>query len=55
LHNEELHNSYSFPNIIWQIKWRRRVGGTCSMVVVGKPEGKRPLDTPRRRWDRNGS
>jgi hypothetical protein len=29
--------------------------GHVNMVVVGKPEGKRPLDTPRRRWDQNGS
>jgi hypothetical protein len=29
LHNEELHILYSSPNIIRQIKSRRKVGGTC--------------------------
>jgi len=38
------------------------MGGTCSMygerrdvyrVLVGKPEGKRPLGRPRRRWEDN--
>jgi hypothetical protein len=24
-------------------------------VLMGKPEGKRPLERPRRRWDQNGS
>jgi hypothetical protein len=24
-------------------------------VLMGKPEGKRPLGRPRRRWDQNGS
>jgi hypothetical protein len=61
LHNEELHNLYSSPNIIRQIKSRRvrwaghvaRMGEDRKVykVLVGKPEGKRPLERPRRRWE----
>jgi hypothetical protein len=61
LHNGELHNLYSSPDIIRQIKSRRmRLAGnvTCMgegrniyRVLVGKPEGKRPLERPRRRWE----
>jgi hypothetical protein len=61
LHNEELHMLYSCPNIIRQIKSRkiRWAGHMARMeedrnvhkVLVGKPEGKRPLGRPRRRWD----
>jgi hypothetical protein len=57
----ELHNFYSLPNIIRQIKSRRmrwaghvaRVGEGRGVyrVLVGKPEGKRPLERPRRRWE----
>jgi hypothetical protein len=61
LHNEELHNLYSSPDIIRQVKSRRmrwaghvaRMGEerkVCN-VLVGKPEGKRPLGRPRRRWE----
>jgi hypothetical protein len=60
LHNEELHILYSFPNIR-QIKSRRmrwaghvaRMGEERKVykVFVGKPEGKRPLGRPRRRWE----
>jgi hypothetical protein len=57
LHNEELCNLYSFPNIITQIKSRMRWAGTWQAwkrkvykVFVGKPERKRPLRGPRRRW-----
>jgi hypothetical protein len=60
LHNEELHNLYSSPNIIRRIKSRRMrgVGHVARMgekrnvyrILVGKPEGKRPLGRPRRRW-----
>jgi transcription termination factor 2 len=60
LHNEELHNLYSSPNIIRMIKSRRmrwaghvaRMGETRNAyrIFVGKPEGKRPLGRPRRRW-----
>jgi hypothetical protein len=65
LHNEELHNLYSSPDIIRQIKSRRmrwaghvaRMGEERELykVLVGKPEGKRPLGRPRCRWDQNGS
>jgi len=60
LHNEELNDSYSSPNIVRVIKWRRmrwaghvaRMGEERGMyrVLVGKPEGRRPLERPRRRW-----
>jgi hypothetical protein len=61
LHNEELHSLYSSPNIIIIIKSRRRMrwaGHVARMgekrnvyrLLVGKPEGKRPLVRPRRRW-----
>jgi hypothetical protein len=60
LHNEELHNLYSSPNIIRIIKTRRmrwaghvaRMGEKRNVcrLLVGKPEGKRPLGRPRRRW-----
>jgi hypothetical protein len=58
LHNEELHNLYSSPNIIRIIKSRRmrwaghvaRIGEkrNAYRILVGKPEGKRPLGRPRR-------
>jgi hypothetical protein len=61
LHIEELHNLYSSPNIIRQIKSRRmrwaghvaRMGEERNVyrVLVGKSEGKRPLGRPRRRWE----
>jgi hypothetical protein len=60
LHNEELNNLYSSPDIIRQVKSRRmkwaghvaRMGEERKVykVLVGKPEGKRPLGRPRRRW-----
>jgi hypothetical protein len=60
LHNEELHNLYSSPSIIRMIKSRRMrwAGHVARMgekrnayrVLVGNPEGKRPLERPRRRW-----
>jgi hypothetical protein len=53
LHNEELHNLYSFPNIIRQIKSRRirwvghvaHIGEERKLyrILVGSPKGKRPL------------
>jgi hypothetical protein len=59
LHNEELHNLYSSPDIIRQIKSRRmrwaghvaRMGEERKVydVLVGKPERKRPLGRPRYR------
>jgi hypothetical protein len=60
LHNEELHNLYSSPSIIRIIKSRRMkwAGYVARMrekrnvyrLLVGKPEGKRQLGRPRRRW-----
>jgi hypothetical protein len=61
LHNEELHNLFSSPDIIRQVKLRRMrwAGHVTRMreerkvykVLVGKPEGRRPLGRPRRRWE----
>ena len=60
MHNEELNDLYSSPNIMWVIKSRRmRWAGHVEhmgeewvvyRVLVGKPEGKRPMGRPRRRW-----
>jgi hypothetical protein len=60
LHNEELHNLYSLPKIIRMIKSRRMrwAGHVARMgkkrnayrILVRKPEGKRPLERPRRKW-----
>ena len=59
LHNEELSDLYSLRNIVQVVKWRRMrwAGHVARMVegrgvhrvLVGKPEGKRPLGRPRRR------
>jgi hypothetical protein len=59
-HNEELHNLYSSPSIIRIIKSRRmrwaghvaRMGEKMNVyrLLVGKPEGKRPLGRPRHMW-----
>jgi hypothetical protein len=63
LHNEELNGLYSLPNIVWVIKSRRisskghvahmEEGRGVYRVLVGKPEGKRPLGRPRRKWEDN--
>ena len=63
LHNDELNNLYSLPNIVRVVKSRRLkwAGHVVLMgedrgvhsVLVGKPEGKRPLGRPRRRWEDN--
>ena len=60
LHNEELNDLYSSPNIVRVIKsikmrWAGHVAGMgdekgAYRVLLGKPEGKRPLGRPRRRW-----
>jgi hypothetical protein len=60
LHNEILHNLYSSPDIIKQVKsrWMRWAGHVARIgeerkvykVLVGKPEGKRWLERPWRRW-----
>ena len=61
LHNEEL-NLYSSSNIVWDKIKKNEMGGACSVyggsrgiyrVVVGKPERKRSLGRPRRRWEDN--
>jgi hypothetical protein len=61
LHIRELYSLYSSPDIIRQNKSRRMrwagnvarmgEGRTVYRVLVGKPEGKRPLERPRRRWE----
>ena len=63
LHNEELRDHYSLPNIVRVVKSRRMrwAGHVARMgegrgvhrVLVGKPEGKRPLGRPRRRLEDN--
>jgi hypothetical protein len=63
LHNDELKNLYCSPSIVRVIKSRRmrwaghvaRMDGTRGVhrVLVGKPERKRPLGRPRRRWEDN--
>jgi len=63
LHNEELNNLYFSPNIVGVIKPRRMrwAGHVAHMgegrgvyrVLVGKPEVRRPLGRPRRRWEDN--
>jgi hypothetical protein len=63
LHNEELHGLYSSPSITKMIKERRMrwVGHVAHMVevsgayniLVGKPDGRRPLGRPRHRWEDN--
>jgi hypothetical protein len=61
LHNEELNDVYSLPNIVRVVKSRRMkwVGHVACMgeetrvhrLLVGKPEGKRPMGRPRHRWE----
>ena len=63
LHNEELNDLHSSPNIVRVIKSRRirwarhvaRLGDRRGVyrILVGKPEGKRPLRRPRRRREDN--
>ena len=63
IHNDELSDLYSLPNIVWVVKSRRirwaghmaRIGEgrVVHRVLVGKPEGKRPLGRPKRRWEDN--
>ena len=58
MHNEELNDLYCSPNIVLVIKWRRMrwaehvacVGEERGVyrVLVGKPEGKKPLGRPKR-------
>jgi len=63
VHNEELNDLYSSPNIIWvaksrRMRWTRHV--VCMVerkivyrVLVGKPEGWCPLARARHRWEDN--
>ena len=63
LHNEELNDLYCSPNIVRVIKSKRirwaghvaRMGEERGVyrVLVGKPEGRRPLGRPRPRWADN--
>ena len=63
LHNEELDDLYYSPNIVRVVKSRRMRGARHAVcmgdsrgvhrVLVGKPEGKRPLGRPRRRQSDN--
>jgi len=63
LHNEELSDRYSLPNIVRVVKSRRMrwVGHVARMgegrgvyrVLMGKPEGKKALGRPRLRWEDN--
>ena len=63
LHSEEISDLYSLPNIVRVVKSRRMRGAGhvarmgegrgVHRVLVGRPEGKRPLGRPRRRWEDN--
>jgi hypothetical protein len=63
LHNEDLNDLYSLPNIVRMVKSRRmrwaghvaRMGEKRGVqrVLVGKPEGKRPLVRSSRSWEDN--
>jgi hypothetical protein len=63
LHDEELNDLYSSPNIIRVIKLRRMRGAGhiermdegrgAYRILVGRPEGRRPLGRPRLRWEDN--
>jgi hypothetical protein len=63
MHNEELYNLYCSPSIIRMIKSRRmrweghvaRIGEKrdAYRILMRKPEGKRPIGGPRRRWEDN--
>ena len=62
-HNEELNNLYCSPNIVRMVKSRRiRWAGHVThmeerrgvyRILVGKPEGKRPLGRPCPTWENN--
>jgi hypothetical protein len=59
LHNEELNDLYSSPNIIRVIEKNEMVGHVARMgekrgayrILVGRPDGRRPLGRPRHRWE----
>jgi hypothetical protein len=62
---DELHNLYSSPNIIRMVKsrtmrWTEHVAHmgekrNACRVLMGRPEKKRPLGRPRRRWEDNSN
>ena len=63
LHNEELYDLYSSPNIIRvfksrRMRWaghvaRRGKGRVTYRILVGRPQGRRSLEKPRYRWEDN--
>jgi hypothetical protein len=63
LHNEKPHGLYSSPSIVSVFKARRMrwAGHVARMgevrgahnILVGRPEGRRPLGRPRHRWEDN--
>jgi hypothetical protein len=58
LHSEELHKNIVRVTKSRRMRWRGRVARMGEMrnayiILVGKPEGKRPLGRPRRRWEYN--
>jgi hypothetical protein len=63
LYNEELHKLHFSPNIIRMINSRRmkwtehvehvRKKRNADRILVGRPEGNRPLERPRRMWENN--
>jgi hypothetical protein len=63
LHSDEIHSLYSPPDIVRVIKSRRMrwagyvartgEGRGVYRILVGRPEGERPLERPRRRWKDN--
>jgi hypothetical protein len=60
LHNDELHSLYSSRNIVRvitsrRLRWAGHIarmgeGRSAYRVLVGRPEGKRPLGSHRHRW-----
>jgi len=63
LHNEELHTSFTSPNIFEVVKWRKMrwkryvacmvvVTNMCK-ILVGKSEEKKALERHRRKWEYN--
>jgi hypothetical protein len=58
VYNEELHSLYSSPNLFKMMKCAGHVAHMGEVrneykLLVGKPEGKRPLRRPRHRWKDN--
>ena len=61
--NEGLSDLYPLPNIVPVVEWRRKrweghaarmvEGRGVHRVLVGEPEGKRPLGRQRHRWEDN--